>query len=103
MPNIGIDIMGGDHAPQVVLEGCQLALDLLKADSHLYLFGAAEPIEEFLNSNPRHSSSLTMVPASQRIGMEEHPVKAIQQKPEASLNVGLAYLNKGFSSCFRHI
>ncbi len=31
MAGIGVDIMGGDHAPQVVLEGCTQAFEATKA------------------------------------------------------------------------
>jgi glycerol-3-phosphate acyltransferase PlsX len=36
---IAIDAMGGDNAPQAVIEGVQLVLPELPADAELLLFG----------------------------------------------------------------
>ena len=42
-----IDAMGGDNAPQAIVEGCVAALKDMK-DLHLTLFGRKEEIEAIL-------------------------------------------------------
>ncbi|MDZ7845493.1 MAG: phosphate acyltransferase PlsX [Owenweeksia sp.] len=92
MPNIGIDIMGGDQAPQVVLEGCYRALAGINDNSSLHLVGPSGRIKSFFDSRRPVKGSWQIVEAPDFIGMEEHPVKALQQKPKASLSVGFAHL-----------
>lgn len=85
--------MGGDYAPQVVLEGCTQALKSLSRDTHLYLFGPEEiVIDHFDLSDRSVKDRITVVHAPQVIGMHEQPVKAIQQKRESSIVVGLKHL-----------
>ena len=84
MASIGVDILGGDYAPQVVLEGCKDALSRLSEDTRLILFGPAEIIEEYFNLNGDQSrESIQVVDAPEAIGMHEPPVKALQQKPRS--------------------
>ena len=42
---IGIDVMGGDNAPDEILKGCFTALANLAADDQLVLIGDAGLIE----------------------------------------------------------
>ena len=43
---IGIDVMGGDNAPDEILKGCFAALGKVPADDTLVLFGKGDSIEE---------------------------------------------------------
>ncbi len=96
MINIGIDIMGGDHAPLVVLEGCGRALPILDSETVLHLIGNAGIINEFLTDNPfPPEANYRVVAASETIEMSDHPVKAFQQKQDSSLNIGFNLLKKG--------
>jgi fatty acid/phospholipid biosynthesis enzyme len=36
---IGVDVMGGDHAPGEILKGCFASLERLASDDHLVLAG----------------------------------------------------------------
>jgi len=93
MTNIGIDIMGGDSAPKVTLEGSAKALPELDKDTRLYLIGPQKVIQEFLESEGLNGDSrLVVVSAEEAIGMDEHPVKALQQKKNSSLAVGFGLL-----------
>lgn len=88
MVRIGIDIRGGDGAPEVVWEGLNLALPELRGDTEVHLFGldsdrAKSPKQAFFHQ------------CRESIEMGEHPVKALQQKPDASLSRGIAALAQG--------
>ncbi len=88
MTRIGIDIRGGDKAPEVVWEGLFEALPQLGSDTEIHLYGLEE---DFHNGDERfvkHS-------CSQWISMGEHPVKALQQKQDSSLVRGIIDLAKG--------
>ncbi|RYG44095.1 MAG: phosphate acyltransferase PlsX [Chitinophagaceae bacterium] len=92
---IGLDIMGGDHAPKAIVLGAVEAHKELKADEHLVLFGDTsqiKPILQELDFNPDH---FEFVHTEEVIGMGEHPTKAIVQKPNSSIAVGFQYLKDG--------
>lgn len=93
MTNIGIDIMGGDSAPKVTLEGSAKVLPLLGDDTCLHLIGPEEIINDFLVSNGlENDNRLKVIHAPEAIGMDEHPVKALQQKKNSSMAVGFGML-----------
>lgn len=101
MAGIGVDIMGGDYAPQVVLEGCQRALTRLSQDTLLYLFGPSDIVEEFFSpANAGSDQRLRIVHAPEVIGMHEQPVKALQKKPHSSILVGMKHLAAGKIASF---
>ena len=45
---IGIDIMGGDHAPEKIVQGVLLAKEEIKDKTELVLFGDKKKIENLL-------------------------------------------------------
>lgn len=100
MLNIGLDIMGGDYAPQAVLEGCEKAMPLLDSNTRLHLFGQQQIITSFLEKSSLDADRLKVVDAPEVIGMEEQPVRAFQQKRNSSLGLGFGYLEKGAISAF---
>ncbi|MEG0602110.1 MAG: phosphate acyltransferase PlsX [Mucinivorans sp.] len=88
---IGIDAMGGDFAPEVVVEGALQALELLDAHSKIVLFGNKEQIEGLLPPN----CPIEIVPTTQVITMSDHPAQAFQSKTDSSITVGFSHLSSG--------
>ncbi len=83
---IAIDVMGGDHAPDAILEGALSSLDLLGPDDRLVLIGDQTVIRETIiehgcGDEPR----LGVMHTSQVVDMDETPVDAIRNKPESSI------------------
>src|SRR5919201_3111758 len=73
--------MGGDRAPeQVVLGAAQAAQDF---GVDLTVVGQPGQVQTLVDSH----TGLTFVPASQVIGMDEHPAQAVRSKPDSSLAV----------------
>ena len=68
---ISVDALGGDHAPQVVLEGCAAALSQDPSLS-VILCGPAEVVEPFAASHERCTAQVT----TEVITMGEHPAQA---------------------------
>lgn len=79
MTKVGIDLRGGDYAPTAVLEGLRLAKPLLQNQTQLHLFGLEEDYEG-LSEGPWKFHS-----CAECIAMDEHPVKALQAKPNSTL------------------
>lgn len=99
--NIGIDMMGGDYAPLEVVKGInQYLSDRVNDTVHFTLFGDPERIQSGLAQYPVPETRITLVPASQVIGMHEHPTKALKEKPDSSIAIGFKYLASGQTDAF---
>lgn len=91
---IGLDIMGGDFAPNATVLGAIAAFKALDSHQKLVLIGdkdQALPILKEQNFNPDH---FEFVHTTQTISMGEHPTKAITQKPDSSISVGFKLLKE---------
>ena len=102
MLRIGIDAMGGDQAPGVVLKGCLMACDELGSESSIILFGDKELIGRSLADLGLPEDSFEIVHASEVITMDDHAAKAYNQKADSSIRVGYKHLKEkkidGFAS-----
>jgi glycerol-3-phosphate acyltransferase PlsX len=92
---IGLDIMGGDFAPEATVEGAVLAYNVLPESVRLVLIGNQEKIEAELKKYNFDSSKFEIVHTTEVIGMGEHPTKAFSQKPNSSISVGFHLLKEG--------
>lgn len=93
MTTIVIDAMGGDRAPDVVLEGVTQALT---ADERLriLLVGPEEVVA------PARADRVEPVVATEVIGMGEHPAAAVRSKKDSSIVVGCRLVKEGRASGF---
>ena len=89
---IGIDAMGGDFAPEVVVKGAIMALDSIASDTTIVLFGEPTILETLLNNEGCNSSRIEIVATEDVIEMDEHAVKAFRQKSNSSIVVGFQHL-----------
>ena len=76
MPKIAVDAMGGDRAPEVVVEGAMLATEELGVE--VVLVGQREVVEQELTRHGAHR--LEIVSASQIVEMHESPSSALRKK-----------------------
>jgi glycerol-3-phosphate acyltransferase PlsX len=97
---IAVDAMGGDHAPNAVIEGALLASEAIAPDTTLVLVGQEEALKRFFPTSDTKHSNIEIVYASQVIEMHEHPVKALPAKPDSSISVGYSMLKKGEVQAF---
>ncbi|MCS7198727.1 MAG: phosphate acyltransferase PlsX [Caldimicrobium sp.] len=94
MYRIALDVMGGDFAPQVTLEGATFALKSFP-ELHLVLVGPQRVIAPFL-TYPRVEGIF----AEEVVYMDESPGEALKKKRGASIFVGLDLLKKGYAQAF---
>ena len=92
---IGLDIMGGDHAPHSTLHGALLASEQLGADEKIVLIGDSNVAKEILQQNNAELASFEFIHADDQIAMNEHATKAIRKKPNNSISVGFEALKNG--------
>jgi glycerol-3-phosphate acyltransferase PlsX len=91
---IGIDILGGDFAPDANIKGALLALSELPTDARLVLIGDEENIKNQLLELNADSNHFDIIHAPDVITMHDHPTRAIPQKPNSSIAVGFDLLAK---------
>lgn len=84
---IGIDVMGGDNAPDANLQGAIESLKRLASSDELVLFGDREVMERTLSDQGVSDERLTIVACSEVIAMNEPPVDAVRTKKDSSIAV----------------
>ena len=78
---IAVDAMGGDHAPEEIVKGAARAAVEYGID--ISLVGIPASVQPLLDSHPR----LQLVPCTQVVAMDEHPARAVRNKPDSSISV----------------
>lgn len=91
---IGIDILGGDFAPDANVSGAVLAKRDLPNDVKLVLIGDRDQISGGLSALGENQDDYEIVHAPDVITMHDHPTRAIPQKPNSSIAVGFDLLAK---------
>ncbi len=89
---IGIDIFGGDFAPDANIAGAILAQKELPQDAKLVLLGNQDQILACLSERGANPEDFEIVHAPDEITMHDHPTRAIPQKPNSSISVGFDLL-----------
>jgi glycerol-3-phosphate acyltransferase PlsX len=97
---IGIDILGGDFAPDANVSGAIQANNELPSDASIVLFGDKELILSRLLAFGANPEEFEIVHAPDTITMHDHPTRAIPQKPNSSIAVGFDYLATGKIDAF---
>ncbi len=92
---IGVDIMGGDFAPEATLSGAVLARKELPDESELVLFGDQDRIQEIATRERYDLSGFTVFHTPHSIQMGDNPARAISEKPESGIVRGLRMLKGG--------
>jgi glycerol-3-phosphate acyltransferase PlsX len=98
---IGVDISGGDFAPQETLQGAILAKK--EFNCPIVLIGNQQQIEKLANQQHIDLSQFEVVNAPQKIEMSDPPAMSIRRKKKSSIVVGLRMLKRkqidAFVSC----
>ena len=92
---ITVDALGGDNAPEVVLEGVEAAL-AQDGQLNVILCGPAEVVEPFAEAHERCEACVT----TEEIGMAEHPANAVRRKKDSSIVVGCRLVKEGRAQGF---
>ena len=79
---IGIDVMGGDFAPESIIEGALDSLQHLSAGDELVMIGDQDAIQKKLKKIKTPLSGFSIVHTSQVIEMGDIPSKAYSRKPD---------------------
>ncbi len=98
---IAVDAMGGDKAPETVVEGALQALGDAEEKMGILLVGPEDRIHDVLDTHPEAPrEALHILDASEIIGMGETPSIAVKQKTDSSIHRGLAAHHDGKADAF---
>jgi glycerol-3-phosphate acyltransferase PlsX len=91
---IALDAMGSDTAPETEVAGAVRAARELPVE--ILLVGKQDAVEQHLARYPKRQrpSNLSVVNATEVIGMDESPVASIRKKRDSSINVGVQLLKE---------
>ena len=94
---IAVDASGGDYAPHEIVKGAIKAAQEYGVE--IVLVGKKKVLHVLAG---RHLQKLgiTIVEASQTIGCDESPIKAIRSKPHSSIVVGVNLVKEGKAAAF---
>ncbi|WLR43565.1 phosphate acyltransferase PlsX [Bacillus carboniphilus] len=79
---IAIDAMGGDHAPQAVVDGAIKAIDKIKG-IEITLFGDKQLIDDSIPE--QYKTQIKVIHTDEKIDSNDDPVKAVRKKRNSSM------------------
>jgi len=94
---IAVDAAGGDYAPHEMVKGAIKAVQEFGLE--VVLVGRQNVLRKLAEKSPV-DSGITIVDATQIIDFHEHPMKALQQKPDSSIVVGIELLKNSEVDAF---
>nr|CRH05320.1 fatty acid/phospholipid synthesis protein, methyltransferase domain [Candidatus Magnetococcus massalia] len=96
---IALDAMGGDHAPEAVIDGAMRVL-ANRSDVTFTLVGLEEVIQKTLQQRGIQSDRLLVHHASEVVAMDEKPAIALRTKKDSSMRVGANLVKAGEVDAF---
>lgn len=87
---IAVDAMGGDHAPQAIVEGVMLAKKDFPEIEFL-LYGKEAEIKKYVTDD----KNITIIHTDEKINSDDEPVKAIRRKKTASMVLATQAVKNG--------
>ena len=105
---VAVDAMGGDRAPEAVVHG---AVEAVRRDPglHVVLVGQEDPVHTELRSAGWEGATagdspavgaISVVGASQVVGMGESPVEALRKKRDSSIAVAMGLVREKRAQAF---
>ena len=96
---IVVDAMGGDHAPEAVVEGAVMAAR--EYETEIILTGLSDQIHAVLDRlDPDHNLPILVVHADEVVEMHDSPGKVLRSKRKSSMKIGLDLVKDGTASAF---
>ena len=92
---IAVDAMGGDFAPQAIVEGALLAVRECAAIEQLYLVGDERAIQAEIERCGGNPGRVAIRHASEVVGMGESPATAVRRKKDSSINRSMDLVKNG--------
>jgi phosphate acyltransferase len=95
---IALDAVGGDKAPAETVRGAIQASAAFGIE--VALVGPPGQIEQELRAAGGASTGISLIPATEAIGMDETPMEAVRRKHDSSIAVGIRSVKEGRTQAF---
>ncbi len=96
---IGLDMAGGDFAPEMAVAGVAVYLQGNAQPANVCCIGDEQKLHQ-LFADAGLLDKVSIVHATQNIDYNEHPVKALKEKPQSSIAIGFGMLAAGKIDAF---
>ncbi len=100
MVRIGVDAMGGDHAPHNIIEGAVEAARCAPGQREIVFVGDSHAIKSELSKYNTSGMPMRIVHASEVVQMQDSPAAAVLKKPDSSIVRGVELLRDGKADAF---
>ncbi len=97
--NIALDMMGGDFAPDELVKGVRDYISE-KPLAKVSLIGDEQTLLPLLAEYQIPADTYRIIPSTEVIGMNEHPLRALKEKPNSSIAIGFGLLASGKTDAF---
>lgn len=92
---IAVDAMGGDFAPENIIEGVGLGLERFPQVERFYLVGDEARIKELVDKHRLPGERLEIVHASQVVDMSDSAALSVRRKRDSSVSVAIDLVKQG--------
>ena len=93
-----LDGMGGDNAPEAIVEGAVLASR--EMEHHFLIIGQEEKIQSELKNHRYDEDKISVINATEIISNDEAPVRAVRSKKDSSIVKGINMVKHGEGDIF---
>lgn len=93
-----VDAMGGDYAPQVLIDGTIAAVK--EHNAEVILVGDEQKIKSLLKKAKYNGDKISVFPAQEVIGMSEPAATSVRRKRNSSIVVGVDLVKDGLGDAF---
>lgn len=93
-----LDGMGGDNAPEAIVEGAVLASR--EIEHQILIIGQEEKIREELDNHRYDADKISVINATEIISNDEAPVRAVRSKKDSSIVRGINMVKHGEGDIF---
>jgi glycerol-3-phosphate acyltransferase PlsX len=94
---IALDAMGGDHAPQIVVAGADLARER-HPDLHFLFFGDAAQVGPLLDARPGLAAVATLEHTPDFVGSDARPAQVLRKGTNTSMRLAIDAVQQGRAS-----
>lgn len=95
---IALDAMGGDRAPEVVVEGAEIARERFP-DIRFLMFGDQPRLERLVQSHPKLAAVTDYRHTTEVVSNEDKPSIALRSARESSMRLAINAVRDGDASC----
>lgn len=91
---IAVDVMGGDHAPGIVIDGCALSLER-QPGTRFLLFGDEAKMEPHIKRHPALAGAIEIHHTPDAVPMNAKPAQAVRQGRKSSMSMAITAVKVG--------